>query len=114
MAAEPILGVLLSDAALRYARPHVGADGARWRAAMATAGGRARRDSIDERGPRIEGDFLTLDVGLYEEALAALEIIAMQAMNRAALVRADLGELEDALVRAMRERTARERRGGGR
>ena len=69
---------------------------------------------IEEGGPRIRGNFLTLDVHLYEDAIAALELIALQGMHRAALVRADLGDLEDALVRAMRERIAKERARGER
>jgi hypothetical protein len=108
MAAVPVLAVLLSESALRNARPHVGRDGARWREAMATAV-RERRSSIEERGPRLDGDMLTLDPALCEEALAALELLALQGTTRAPLVRADLGELEDALVQAMRERSARER-----
>jgi hypothetical protein len=88
----------------------VGADGARWREAMATAAGRSARTSIGEHGPRIAGAVLTLAPRLDEDALAALEILAMQAMHRAPLVRADLGDLEDALVAAMRERTAKEDR----
>src|SRR5262245_22515163 len=112
MPAPTPLEVVLSETTLRNARPHVGADGARWREAMATAAGRSRRSWIEERGPWIRANRLTLDAALYEDALAALEILAMQAMHRAPLVRADLGDLEDALAAAMREREAKGRRGG--
>jgi hypothetical protein len=113
MPALPVLAVLLAESALRYARPHVGADGKRWREAMATAAPRERRAAIERGGPRIDGDLLTLDPDLCDDALAALEILAMQGMHRAALVRADLGELEDALVAARAGHDARRRRDGG-
>src|SRR5262245_6735488 len=104
--AEPLLVVLLSDAALRCARKHVGPDGARWRSRMARGAGERLRTAIAEGGPRIDGNFLTLDARLFEEAAAALELLALDSGVRAPIARADLGDLEDALVAAMARRKA--------
>ena len=54
-------------------------------------------------GPVVDGDVVTLDVGLVRSAAVALELLAHDAGRHSSLVRSDLIRLQDALADAHAE-----------